>query len=64
MSIDDLSVVKNVLDNLDRDLTKEEQNLLDRINAVKEFDVIKNKYDEDVKAFNEKMKSLSEKAGE
>ena len=64
MNIDDLKVVKNILDRLDRDLTSEESNLLDRINAVTEFDIIQNKFNEDTKAFNEKMKALSEKAGE
>ena len=34
MNIDDLKVVKNILDRLDRDLTDEESNLLDRINTV------------------------------
>ena len=64
MNIDDLKVVKNILDGLDRDLTSEESNLLDRINAVLDFDIIQNKFNEDTKAFNEKMKALSEKAGE
>lgn len=64
MNIDDLKVVKNILDSLDRDLTDEESNLLDRINTVIDFDIIQNKFNEDTKAFNEKMKALSEKAGE
>lgn len=64
MNIDDLKVVKNILDRLDRDLTDEESNLLDRINTVIDFDIIQNKFNEDTKAFNEKMKALSEKAGE
>ena len=64
MNIDDLKIVKNILDSLDRVLTDEESNLLDRINTVIDFDIIQNKFNEDTKAFNEKMKALSEKAGE
>lgn len=64
MNIDDLKVVKNLIDNVDRELTKEESNLLDRINTVLDFDVVQTKFNEDTKAFNEKMKALSEKAGE
>ena len=44
MNIDDLKVVKNILDRLDRDLTDEESNLLDRINTVIDFDIIQNKF--------------------
>jgi len=64
MNIDDLKVVKNLIDNADRELTKEESNLLDRINTVLDFDLVQTKFNEDTKAFNEKMKALSEKAGE
>ena len=64
MNIDDLKVVKNLIDTVDRDLTKEESNLLDRINTVLDFDLVQTKFNEDTKAFNEKMKALSEKAGE
>lgn len=64
MNIDDLKVVKNLIDNANRELTKEESNLLDRINTVLDFDVVQTKFNEDTKAFNEKMKALSEKAGE
>lgn len=64
MNIDDLKVVKNLIDNVDRELTKEESNLLDRINTVLDFDLVQTKFNEDTKAFNEKMKALSEKAGE
>lgn len=64
MNIDDLKVVKNLLDNVNRELTKEESNLLDRINTVLDFDLVQTKFNEDTKAFNEKMKALSEKAGE
>ena len=64
MNIDDLKVVKNLIDNVDRDLTKEESNLLDRINTVLDFDLVQTKFNEETKAFNEKMKALSEKAGE
>lgn len=64
MNIDDLNVVKSLLDNVDRELSKEESNLLDRINTVLDFDVVQNKFNEESKAFNEKMKALSEKAGE
>lgn len=64
MNIDDLKVVKNLIDNVDRDLTKEESNLLDRINTVLDFDLVQTKFNEETQAFNEKMKALSEKAGE
>lgn len=64
MNIDDLKIVKSLLDNVDRELTKEESNLLDRINTVLDFDLVQTKFNEDTKAFNEKMKALSEKAGE
>ena len=64
MNIDDLKIVKNILDTLDRDLSKEEFNLLERINTVIEFDIVQTKFNEETKAFNEKMKALSEKAGE
>lgn len=64
MNIDDLKVVKNLIDNAGRELTKEESNLLDRINTVLDFDLVQTKFNEDTKAFNEKMKALSEKAGE
>ena len=65
MNIDDLKVVKNLMDNVvDRTLTKEESNLLDRINTVLDFDLVQTKFNEETKAFNEKMKALSEKAGE
>ena len=64
MNIDDLKVVKNLIDNVDRELTKEESNLLARINTVLDFDLVQTKFNEDSKAFNEKMKALSEKAGE
>lgn len=63
MNIDDLKVVKNLIDNAGRELTKEESNLLDRINTVLDFDLVQTKFNEDTKAFNEKMKALSEKAG-
>lgn len=63
MNIDDLKVVKNLIDNVDRELTKEESNLLARINTVLDFDLVQTKFNEDSKAFNEKMKALSEKAG-
>lgn len=64
MNIDDLKIVKSLLDNVDRELTKEESNLLDRINTVLDFDLVQTKFNEETKAFNEKMKALSEKAGE
>lgn len=64
MNIDDLKVVKSLLDNVDRELSKEESNLLDRINTVLDFDLVQTKFNEETKAFNEKMKALSEKAGE
>ena len=64
MNIDDMKIVKNLLDNVNRDLTSEEANLLDRINTIMDFDVIQNRFNEDVKAYNEKMKVLSDKAGE
>lgn len=64
MNIDDLKVVKNLIDNVDRELTKEESNLLDKINTVLDFDLVQTKFNEERKAFNEKMKALSEKAGE
>lgn len=64
MNIDDLKIVKNILDTLDRDLSKEEFNLLERINTVIEFDEVQTKFNDETKAFNEKMKALSEKAGE
>ena len=66
MNIDDLKVVKNLIDYVDkyRNLSKEESNLLDRINTVLDFDLVQSKFNEETKAFNEKMKALSEKAGE
>ena len=64
MNIDDMKIVKNLLDNVNRDLTNEEANLLDRINTIMDFDVIQNRFNEDVKAYNQKMKALSDKAGE
>ena len=59
-----MKIVKNLLDNVNRDLTNEEANLLDRINTIMDFDVIQNRFNEDVKAYNQKMKALSDKAGE
>lgn len=66
MNIDDLKVVKRLINevSIEKELTKDESNLLDRINTVLEFDEIQTKFNEDTKAFNEKMKALSEKAGE
>ena len=64
MNRDDLVLVKNIIDSVERDLSKEESNLLDRINIILEFDEVQSKFNEDTKAFNEKMKALSEKAGE
>lgn len=64
MNIDDMKVVKNLLENANRDLTSEEANLLDRINTVIDFDVVQSQFNEDVKAYQEKMKALSDKAGE
>jgi hypothetical protein len=64
MNRDDLILVKNIIDSIERDLTKEESNLLDRINTILEFDEVQTKFNKDTKAFNEKMKALSEKAGE
>ena len=66
MNRDDLDIVKNILDEIEssRNLTKEEKNLLDRIDSIIEFDNIQAKYNQQRKAFDEKMKALSEKAGE
>ena len=66
MNRDDLDIVKNLLDELDssRNLSQEEKNLLDRINAIINFDNIQADYNKERKAFDEKMKALSEKAGE
>lgn len=64
MNIDDMKIVKNLLDNANRDLSEDEANLLERINTVIDFDVIQSQFNEDVKAYQEKMKALSDKAGE
>lgn len=64
MNIDDMKIVKNLFSEIDRDLTNEEANLLDRINTIMDFDVVQNNFNEEVKAYQEKMKALSEKAGE
>lgn len=64
MNIDDMKIVKNLLDNANRDLSEDEANLLERINTVIDFDVVQSQFNEDVKAYQEKMKALSDKAGE
>ena len=64
MNIDDMKIVKNLLDNANRDLSEDEANLLERINTVIDFDIVQSQFNEDVKAYQEKMKALSDKAGE
>ena len=66
MNIDDMRIVKNLFNSIDRDLTNEEVNLLERINCIMDFDVVQNNFNQEVKAYQEKMKALSEKekAGE
>lgn len=58
----DFEIVYNLLNEIEntRELSKVEENLRDRTKAIIDFQEIQNKFNEDEKVFNEKMKSLTE----
>lgn len=62
---EDMNLITNVLEEIKnlRDLSDEEKNFLERISTIAEFDKAQEEYDIKRKAFNEKMESLSERAG-
>lgn len=66
MDIKDLELTLKLLDEIElsRTLSEDEVNLKDRYNAMLEFDKIQETYNEGRKAFNDKMNSLTKKAGE
>ena len=47
-----------------RNLSDEEKNFLERMATIVEFDKAQEEYNDKRKAFNEKMESLTKKAGE
>lgn len=61
----DFEIVYNLLNEIEttRELSKIEENLRDRTKSLIDFQEVQNKFTEDQKAFNEKMKALTE-AGE
>lgn len=66
MDIKDLELTLKLLYEIEssRVLSEDEINLKDRYNAMIEFDKIQETYNEGRKAFNDKMNSLTKKAGE
>ena len=63
---EDTDLIINVLDEIEkiRDLSDDEKNFLERMSTIVEFDKAQDEYNEKRKAFNEKMESLTKKAGE
>lgn len=62
---DDLDITIELLEEKGIDnLSEEQKNMYDRLVAIKEFDKIQEQYNNDRKAFDEKMKALNTKAGE
>lgn len=63
---EDTDLIINVLDEIEkiRDLSDDEKNFLERMATIVEFDKAQDEYNEKRKAFNEKMESLTKKAGE
>lgn len=63
---EDTDLIINVLDEIEkiRDLSDDEKNFLERMATIVEFDKAQDEYNDKRKAFNEKMESLTKKAGE
>ena len=63
---EDTDLIINVLDEIEkiRDLSDDEKNFLERMATIIEFDKAQEEYNDKRKAFNEKMESLTKKAGE
>ena len=63
---EDADLIINVLDEIEkiRDLSDDEKNFLERMATIVEFDRVQDEYNEKRKAFNDKMESLTKKAGE
>ena len=63
---EDTDLIINVLDEIEkiRDLSDDEKNFLERMATIVEFDKAQDEYNEKRKAFNDKMESLTKKAGE